>query len=156
MKVVDRSSLMHAWLLITKLESLGVVLPSLRVGLVGDVALIWKNSDYYLEITASIMGSYVTYTNTKGSASPIFLGNLESDNFDADWVEKHLSDFKAIPDTIRSQIAVLETFRSRMSYNDSYFGEPEGFVKRLARNINFWLYPQVRPTDERDPDEKGT
>lgn len=157
MKAVDRSSLMHVWHLITKLEALGVVLPGIAPhGLVGDIALLWENNDYYLEVTTNTLGAYTTYTNTTGNLNSVFVGNLNIEAFDAAFVSTYLSDFKAIPDSIRAQIAELETFRGCMSYSDSYFGEPDGFVKRLTRNINFWLHPQVKPSDEKDPNEKGT
>lgn len=44
-------------------------------------------------------------------------------------------------DRIRALHAKLEQWRTCMSYNDSYFGEPAGLVKSVVREMDHWLNP---------------
>ena len=48
---------------------------------------------------------------------------------------------------VKRLVAELEQYRYCMSYDDSYFGEPAGLVKRNIRQLQFILDPTPRPSE---------
>lgn len=62
---------------------------------------------------------------------------LEAHRLKIETLQKEIAVLKYTANKVRQEAAKLEYWTACMSYNDSYFGEPPGFLKAQVRQLTY-------------------